>query len=58
MIQLTCCEKTMYLAVNKEQQYLQTTNIPEKSTKSENINEYTLNRFVDAISLALTKWDA
>ena len=37
---------------------MQTTNTPEKSTKSENINEYTLNRFVDAISLALTKWDA
>ena len=33
-------------------------NTPEKSAKSENINEYTLNRFVDAISLTLTKWNA
>ena len=31
---------------------------PEKSTKSENINEYTLNRFVDAISRTLKKWNA
>ena len=31
---------------------------PEKSTESYNINEYTLNRFVDAISLALAKWNA
>ena len=31
---------------------------PEKSTKSENISEYTLNRFVDAISRTLKKWNA
>ena len=33
-------------------------NTPEKSTKSQNINEYTLNRFVDAISLILEKCNA
>ena len=33
-------------------------NTPYKSTKSENIHEYTLNGFVDAISLTLAKWDA
>ena len=33
-------------------------NTSEKSTKSENINEYILNRFLDAISLTLAKWNA
>ena len=33
-------------------------NTPEKSTKSENYNEYTLNRFEDAILLTLAKWNA
>ena len=33
-------------------------NTPEKSTKSENYNEYTLNRFEDAILLTLAKWTA
>ena len=33
-------------------------NTPEKSTKSEDINEYTLNRFVDTTSLALAKLNA
>ena len=51
----------MYLVVyhehfNKEQQYLQTINTPEKITKSEHKNEYTPNRFVDTISLTLAKW--
>ena len=31
-------------------------NTTGKSAKSENINEHILNRFVDAISLTLTKW--
>ena len=31
-------------------------NTTERSAKSENINEHILNRFVDAISLTLTKW--
>ena len=33
-------------------------NTPEKLTKSENCNEYTLNRFEDAILLTLAKWNA
>ena len=33
-------------------------NTPEKSTKSEDINEYTLNRFVDTTSLTLAKLNA
>ena len=33
-------------------------NTPEESTKSQNVNEYTINRFVDAISLTLAKWNA
>ena len=32
-------------------------NTPEKSTKSGNINKYTLKRFVYAISLTLAKWN-
>ena len=37
---------------------MQTIITPEKSTKSESINEYTLNKFVDAVSLTLAKWNA
>ena len=33
-------------------------NTREKLTKSENVKEYTLNRFADAISLTLAKWNA
>ena len=63
MIQLLRCENTTYLVVynepfNNEQQNLQTMNTPEKSTKSENYNEYTINRFEDAILLTLAKWNA
>ena len=32
-------------------------NTPEESIKSGNINEYTLNRFVETISLTLEKWN-
>ena len=33
-------------------------NAPEKPTKSENINEYNLNRLADTISLTLAKLNA
>ena len=63
MIQLICCEQTTYLVgyperFSKEQQYLRTMNTSEKSTKPDNINEYTLNRFADAIYPTLAKWNA